>query len=44
MDLASYTPPDKPLAVIFGSEVGGASDEALALCHQAVEIPQFGET
>lgn len=43
VDLATYLPPqDTPLAVIFGSEVGGVSDEALALCHQAVEIPQFG--
>lgn len=31
-----------PLALIAGNEVEGVSDEALALCHIALEIPQFG--
>lgn len=31
-----------PLAVVFGNEVEGVSAEALAVCHGAVEIPQWG--
>lgn len=31
-----------PLALIAGNEVEGVSDEALALCDMALEIPQFG--
>lgn len=27
---------------IFGNEVTGVSDEVLALCHGAIEIPQYG--
>jgi tRNA G18 (ribose-2'-O)-methylase SpoU len=27
---------------IFGNEVTGVSDELLALCDSAIEIPQFG--
>jgi len=30
------------LALVFGNEVSGVSDEALALCDSAIEIPQFG--
>lgn len=30
------------IAVIFGNEVEGVSDEALALCDDVLEIPQFG--
>jgi 23S rRNA (guanosine2251-2'-O)-methyltransferase len=29
-------------ALILGNEVDGVSDEVLALCHTAVEIPQLG--
>lgn len=29
-------------AIVFGNEVKGVSDEVLALCDYAVEIPQFG--
>jgi tRNA G18 (ribose-2'-O)-methylase SpoU len=32
----------QPLALIFGNEVTGVSDEVLALCAQAIEIPQWG--
>lgn len=32
----------KPIALVFGNEVTGVSDEALALCDACVEIPQFG--
>ena len=31
-----------PLAVVFGNEVGGVADAALALCDGSVEIPQWG--
>lgn len=30
------------IALVFGNEVKGVSDEALALCDAAIEIPQFG--
>lgn len=30
------------LAIIFGNEVTGVSDEVLALCELAIEIPQWG--
>lgn len=31
-----------PLAVVFGNEVTGVGEEALALCDGSVEIPQWG--
>ncbi|HEY4336417.1 MAG TPA: RNA methyltransferase [Puia sp.] len=31
-----------PLAVIFGNEVSGVSEDALALCDGGIEIPQWG--
>ena len=31
-----------PLAVVFGNEVDGVGEEALALCDGSVEIPQWG--
>ena len=31
-----------PFAVVFGNEVDGVSEDALALCDGAVEIPQWG--
>lgn len=34
--------PDEQLAFVFGHEVFGVSDEALAECTEAVEIPQAG--
>lgn len=33
---------DKKMAFIFGNEVTGVSDAALALCDAVIEIPQFG--
>ncbi len=33
---------NKKYALIFGNEVEGVSDEALALCSSVVEIPQYG--
>jgi 23S rRNA (guanosine2251-2'-O)-methyltransferase len=29
-------------ALVFGNEVDGVSDDALALCDDAIEIPQYG--
>lgn len=41
--LDTYTPPkDTKLAVIFGNEVMGVSDKALALTDTVLEIPQYG--
>jgi len=34
--------PDKSYAFVFGHEVNGVSDEAIALCDLALEIPQEG--
>ena len=31
-----------PLAVVFGNEVNGVGEEALALCDGGIEIPQWG--
>jgi tRNA G18 (ribose-2'-O)-methylase SpoU len=33
---------DEKLAVIFGNEVDGVSEQVLALCETCIEIPQFG--
>lgn len=33
---------DQPLALIFGNELLGVSDEVLPLCDYALEIPQLG--
>lgn len=37
-----HFPPDEKIALIFGNEVTGVSDAALALCEGAIEIPQWG--
>lgn len=34
--------PNKKMALVFGNEVEGVSDEALALCDGCIEIPQSG--
>ena len=34
--------PESKTAFVFGHEVMGVSEEALALCNGAIEIPQFG--
>jgi tRNA G18 (ribose-2'-O)-methylase SpoU len=33
---------NQKLALVFGNEVEGISDEVLACCGQSIEIPQFG--
>jgi tRNA G18 (ribose-2'-O)-methylase SpoU len=35
-------PVNKEVAFIFGNEVTGVSDEAIALCDGCIEIPQYG--
>jgi tRNA G18 (ribose-2'-O)-methylase SpoU len=30
------------MAVVFGNEVDGVSEDALAICDGAIEIPQWG--
>jgi 23S rRNA (guanosine2251-2'-O)-methyltransferase len=35
-------PPNQKLAVVFGNEVEGVSEQVLALCDDCLEIPQFG--
>lgn len=41
--LQDYLPPTgEPLALVFGNEVNGVGDEVLAMCHEAIEIPQSG--
>lgn len=37
-----FIPVQKKTAVIFGNEVNGVSDDVLALCDAAIEIPQSG--
>ena len=39
--LSQFKPKDK-IALVFGNEVDGVSDEAIALCDSVIEIPQFG--
>jgi 23S rRNA (guanosine2251-2'-O)-methyltransferase len=34
--------PEQKVALIFGNEVTGVSEEALALCDGSIEIPQWG--
>lgn len=41
--LQNYSPPQfHKHALVFGNEVFGISEEALALCDVALEIPQYG--
>ena len=37
-----YKESNKQLAFVFGNEVEGVSDEVLAICDGAIEIPQYG--
>lgn len=41
-DFSKAAPKDKNLILIFGNEVSGVSDEALAFCKGSFEIPQWG--
>jgi tRNA G18 (ribose-2'-O)-methylase SpoU len=43
MALQSFEwPAGEKLAIVFGNEVEGVSEEVLACCHHCIEIPQFG--
>ena len=35
-------PGNEKLAIVFGNEVEGVSEEVLAYCQDSIEIPQFG--
>ena len=34
--------PKMPIALIFGNEVNGVSQEVINLCKESIEIPQLG--
>ncbi len=34
--------PKTPIALVFGNEVNGVSQEVINLCDESIEIPQFG--
>lgn len=41
--LQAFNPPQgEKLAFVFGNEINGVDDDVLALCHEAIEIPQSG--
>ena len=42
IDLADFQTENIPMALIFGNEVNGVSNEVLPFVDQAIEIPQFG--
>jgi tRNA G18 (ribose-2'-O)-methylase SpoU len=43
LPLDTFAPePNQPLAVIFGNEVTGVTESAIALVDGVIEIPQFG--
>ena len=35
-------PPDEPLALVFGHEIHGVSQDVIDCCHGSIEIPQYG--
>ncbi len=40
--LDAFSPVDRPMALIFGNEVTGLSEEVLPLVDACIEVPQFG--
>ena len=42
LENSPFSNPDEKIALIFGNEVTGVSDAALALCDGCIEIPQWG--
>ncbi len=42
ISLENFAITDKPIAVVFGNEVEGVSDEVLQLVDGCIEIPQLG--
>ena len=41
-DVATLSAADLPLALVLGNELSGVSDDVLACCDDAVEIPMYG--
>jgi len=41
-DPRTLTATDFPLAIVFGNELTGVSDELLAVCDDSLEIPMYG--
>lgn len=41
-DLSIFKPGKEPIALVFGNEVNGISEEILPFVDEAIEIPQFG--
>ena len=40
--LNEFQLPKKPIAIILGNEVNGVDQQAIDLCNEVIEIPQFG--
>ena len=40
--LNEFELPKKPIAIILGNEVSGVDQQAIDLCNEVIEIPQFG--
>ena len=40
--LNEFELPKKPIAIIMGNEVNGVDQQAIDLCNEVIEIPQFG--
>ena len=40
--LNNFEIPNKKIALIFGNEVFGVSQESINLCDECIEVPQFG--
>ncbi|MBT3612240.1 MAG: RNA methyltransferase [Flavobacteriales bacterium] len=40
--LTEFELPEKPIAIIMGNEVNGVKQQAIDLCNEVIEIPQFG--
>ena len=40
--LNEFELPEKPIAIIMGNEVYGVDQQAINLCNEVIEIPQFG--
>ncbi len=42
IDASDFELPPKPIALVFGNEVKGVSDDIMSLVDKTIEIPQFG--
>jgi tRNA G18 (ribose-2'-O)-methylase SpoU len=40
--LNQFALPKNPIAIIMGNEVNGVNQQAIDLCNEVIEIPQFG--